>query len=38
METSREKQSKIVATQDKAVTTNYFKNRILKEEIDSKKF
>jgi hypothetical protein len=32
----REIESKIVAAQDQAISTNYFKNNILKEEIDSK--
>ena len=32
----REKQSTIVASQDQAMSTNYFKKKILKEEIDSK--
>ena len=31
-----ETESTIVAPQDQAVSTNYFKNKILKEEIDSK--
>ena len=31
-----ETESIIVAAQDQAISTNYFKNRILKEEIDSK--
>jgi hypothetical protein len=31
-----ETESKIVAAQDQAISTNYFKNRILKEEIESK--
>ena len=31
-----ETQSTIVTAQDQAVSTNYFKNKILKEEIDSK--
>jgi hypothetical protein len=29
-------ESTIVAAQDQAISTNYFKNRILKEEIESK--
>ena len=29
-------ESRIVAAQDQAINTNYFKNKILKEEIDSK--
>jgi hypothetical protein len=32
----REKQSTIVAAQDKAISTNYFKNEVLKEEIENK--
>jgi hypothetical protein len=31
-----ETESTIVAAQDQAISTNYFKNRILKEEIESK--
>jgi len=31
-----ETESKIVAAQDQAISTNYFKNKILKEEIESK--
>ena len=31
-----ETKNKIVATQDEAISTNYFKNKILKEETDSK--
>ena len=31
-----ETESTIVATQDQAISTNYFKNKILKEEIESK--
>jgi hypothetical protein len=31
-----ETESKIVAAQDQAISTNYFKNKILKEEHDSK--
>ena len=31
-----EKESTIVAAQDRAISTNYFKNKILKEEIESK--
>ncbi len=31
-----ETESKIVAAQDQTISTNYFKNKILKEEIDSK--
>ena len=31
-----ETESTIVATQDKAISTNYFKNKIFKEEIESK--
>jgi hypothetical protein len=31
-----ETESTIVAAQDQAVSTNYFKNKILKEEVDSK--
>ena len=31
-----ETESKIVAAQDQAISTNYFKNKIFKEEIDSK--
>ena len=31
-----ETESKIVAAQDEAISTNYFKNKILKEEIESK--
>jgi hypothetical protein len=31
-----ERESTIVAAQDKAISTNYFKNKILKEETDSK--
>ena len=31
-----ETESTIVAAQDKAISTNYFKNKILKEEIESK--
>jgi len=31
-----ETESTIVAAQDQAFSTNYFKNKILKEEIDSK--
>ena len=29
-------ESTVVAAQDQAISTNYFKNKILKEEIDSK--
>ena len=36
MATLREKQSTIVAAQDQAISTNSFKNKILKEEIVSK--
>ena len=36
MATLREKQSTIVAAQDQAISTNYFKNKILKKEIESK--
>jgi len=32
----RETRSKIVATQDQAIKTSYFKNKNLKEEIESK--
>jgi len=32
----RETESTIVAAQDQAISTNYFKNKILKEEIESK--
>jgi len=31
-----ETESKIVAAKDKAISTNYFKNKILKEETESK--
>ena len=31
-----ETESEIVASQDKAISTNYFKNKILKKEIESK--
>jgi hypothetical protein len=31
-----ETESTIVAAQDQAISTNYFKNKILKEEIESK--
>jgi hypothetical protein len=31
-----ETESTILAAQDQAVSTNYFKNKILKEEVDSK--
>jgi len=36
LETLGEKQSAIVAAQDQALSTNYFKNKILKEEMYSK--
>jgi len=36
LETLGEKQSAIVAAQDQAISTNYFKNKTLKEEIYSK--
>ena len=32
----RETESTIVAAQDQTISTNYFKNKILKEEIESK--
>jgi len=32
----RETESTIVAAQDQAISTNYFKNKIFKEEIESK--
>ena len=32
----RETESTIVAAQDQAISTNYFKNKILKQEIESK--
>ena len=35
-EIKRETESTIVAAQDQAISTNYFKNKILKEEIESK--
>jgi hypothetical protein len=34
--TKGEPESAIVAAQDQAITTNYFKNKILEEEVDSK--
>ena len=36
MEIKRETESTIVAAQDQAISTNYFKNKILKEETESK--
>ena len=35
-EIKRQTESTIVATQDQAISTNYFQNKILKEEMESK--